>query len=95
VRYIIGDVKLAILLEQNTQVAAAAAHDVIGTAFAAVSTSALGEPSLGFTTRQAMYNYIQLLCVRVTTVAVERQQYTDYYRNNMGFGTDLLNTCVL
>jgi len=37
VRYIIGDIKLAILLEQNTQVAVSA-HDVIGTAIAALST---------------------------------------------------------
>jgi hypothetical protein len=47
VRYVIGDIKLAILLEQHTQVAAVSAHDVIGTAIAALSTSALGEPSLG------------------------------------------------
>ena len=62
VRYVIGDVKLAILLGQHIQVAAVSARDVIGTAIAALSTSAFGEPSPAFTARQAMHVRVTYNC---------------------------------
>jgi hypothetical protein len=105
VRYIIGDVKLAILLEQHThthththtQLAAVSARDVIGTAISALSTLAFGEPSPAFSA-QAMYVRVTHNCcaLGLTQLQCIGNNIVTYYRNNTGFGTHLSNTkCVL